>query len=147
MPLNQTLKPRVVIYDTQRKERFRHLEKDFKVTYSDPHYFKVPEMKYDYYWSDRERICDEYRRYTGVPHIDTLNQEKEVIEDAIQGKEEVEREEEKVEIGADEQLLDDEEESVDLESLNWHALAKKARDAGLEGKFNKEEAIEFLRKQ
>lgn len=146
MALLNQLKPRVIVYDIQRKERFRHLEKDFKVTYSDPHYFKVPEMKYDYYWSDRERICDEYRRYTGVPHIDTLSKESnsEVVEDAVQ-KQAEEVEQQKEEVASEEPAVEKSEDT--LESLSWHELRAKAQAAGLEGRFNKEEALEFLCKQ
>lgn len=146
MPLNPIIKPYVIIYNTHDKDRFRHLEKEFKVVYSDPHYFKVPELKYDYFWSDKDKICAEYRQY-GIPHLDTLEKEeaKDVVqkqaEEVKQQEEEVTKEEVAPEVAAQEFLAPVEES---LESLSWVELSKRARQEGLEGKFNKEQAIEFL---
>lgn len=141
MTIGKKIKPRVVVYDTQNKDRFFPLERDYKVVYSDPHYFKVAELKYDYFWSDRPSIIEKYREF-GVPHIDTVGQPEEVVTHVEEQKEAVQEKEEVV-APFEEEVVESFE--VDFDSMSWNELRKAAKDKGLEGQFTKDEALAYLK--
>lgn len=152
------LRPKTIVYETANREKYDYLKSDYALYYSNPNMFSIAELKYDYFVSERQHIKDEYRKY-GVPDL--------LVELEKKGETESQPEAPKIvpekfnEIGHEgtapvgEPALDPDnasqaatdEQNDDVGAMSWPELRTAAKEAGLEGKFGKAEAIEYLKSQ
>jgi hypothetical protein len=142
----ERLKPRVIVYEIRNKSKYDYLKANYRLYFSNPEMFSIPELKYEYFVSPQERIKKAYRDY-GVPDLLAELAKKEPVKEPV--KVEVEPTPLPEEDNAVQDVLegDIEPSDVDVESLSWHELRAAAKEAGLEGTFNKQDAIEFLKAQ
>lgn len=131
------LRPYVFVYDID-VAKYKPFSDKYRFEFGNPDFFQsVQTLRYDYIISNRPKIVDAYKKYG----IEALNLFESKSAEPV--KEETDT---NVKVEEDNVTTDaTEAPSDDLESLSWQELRKKAQEAGLEGRFNKEEAISFLK--
>lgn len=144
--MDNTVRPLVFVYDTDR-EKYAQYSNQYKFLYGNPTFFRsVETLRYDYIIANHQHIIDAYAKH-GIKNLELFD--KSESKPAEQASEPV-KEETKVTLPVEEKDGSEshtDAQEDDLESLSWAELRKKAQDAGLEGRFGKEEAIKFLKAQ
>lgn len=141
---DKQVRPLVFVYDTNR-DKYSKYSHQYRFMFGNPTFFRnVETLRYDFIIANEQRIIDAYAKY-GIKHLELGSEikskpPKEAVETL---KEEDGTTLPPQEDNASQELTESVEE--DLESLSWAELRKKAREAGLEGQFGKEEAIQFLK--
>lgn len=132
-------RPLLIAYTLKRNP---DLDANYRVTYSNPTFFNQPELKYEYFYSNRPDIVKAYAKYSDKVERITL--------EAPEKPSEPPKEETKAipQVEAEDSSQDDSDQSdsipEDYADLPWpqlRALASKHTD---EKQFNKEKALEIL---
>ena len=141
---DKQVRPLVFVYDTNR-EKYAKYSNQYRFMFGNPTFFRnVETLRYDFIIANEQRIIDAYAKY-GIKHLELDSEIK-----SEQPKQAVEPLKEETSTTLPPQEDNDSQDATDapsddLESLTWFELRKKAQDAGLEGRFSKEEAIQFLK--
>ena len=144
--MDNKVRPLVFVYDTDR-EKYAQYSNQYKFLYGNPTFFRsVETLRYDYIIANHQHIIDAYAKH-GIKNLELFD--KNESKPAKQAQKPVKEETKATPpVEEDKPSQDDTEaQEEDLESLSWAELRKKAQDAGLEGRFGKEEAIKFLKSQ
>lgn len=161
-------RPSVIVYELNR-EKYAPFSHQFKFTFFKPSMYRIPETKFDYFVTNNEHIRNSYNElnFAGGKQFKELvfeDGEVRVVEVGVEIKkkkaEEVptplkeeseatlpEAEDNASQDSTEAPIEEEQAESDEFSELSWFELRAKASEAGLEGRFSKDEALEFLRNQ
>jgi len=141
MTNNKDARPRLICYDVSKN---RPEFPEYRVTYSNPSLFAGVELKYDYFWTDNEKIIKDYSHFPQVKRLELgKSPSKEETKATLPPKEENVSEKP---TEAYSEVAEVEPDSIpdNYAELPWFDLRALALQYTDEKKINKERALEIL---